>query len=114
MPLALASAVHLLDPAACRKWLIEEHYPAGPRCPACGGEPSAAQAAAFALGRRVHCRPCGRWYTYRTGTPLQATGLSDAEVILFLLLQAAGARTAAMAEACHTSRESIRRWRRRL
>lgn len=114
MRCAIAAGQELLDPNSCRAFLVRRMHPGGPRCPGCGVSLVGQQGETFIAGGRVHCHDCGRWFTYRTGTPFQGTVASDQQLCLFALLCASGCSVPAIAEACRLSQDTIRRLRHRV
>ncbi len=114
MRCALTAAPELLDPVAARAFLQRRWHPDGPRCPDCGTAFEGRQADTFGAGGRVHCNDCGRWATYRVGTPLHGSVAEDRQVVLLTLLTAAGCAVPVIAQACRLSPDTVRAWQRRL
>lgn len=113
MRCAIAAGPEVLDPIACRAFLVRRLHPGGGRCPDCGTTLTGRQAETFADGGRVHCNACDRWFTYRTGTPLQGSTADDRQIFLLVLLTAAGCPVATVAAACRLSDDTVRAWQRR-
>lgn len=114
MECAIAAALGLMDADSCRTFLIRRLHPGGPCCPDCGISLVGRQGESFLAGGRVRCRDCGRWFTYRTGTPFQGSLASDQQLCLFALLCAAGCSIWTIAAACHVTEEAILALHRRL
>jgi predicted RNA-binding Zn-ribbon protein involved in translation (DUF1610 family) len=86
----------LMDQAACYARLVEALHPDGLACPRCGSD-------RIGVYRRhrdpvldYRCRDCRRVFNAFTGTALQKTGRSPAELVLILRGFAQGATTARM------------------
>ncbi len=89
--------IDLMDQAACYARLVEALHPDGLACPRCGSD-------RLGVHRRhrdpvldYRCKACGRVFNAFTGTALQKTGRSPAELVLILRGFAQGATTARMA-----------------
>jgi transposase-like protein len=89
--------IDLMDQAACYARLVEALHPDGLSCPRCGSD-------RLGVHRRhrdpvldYRCKACGRVFNAFTGTALQKTGRSPAELVLILRGFAQGATTARMA-----------------
>ena len=87
----------LMDQSACYARLVEALHPEGLACPRCGSD-------RYGVHRRhrdpvpdYRCRDCRRVFNAFTGTALQKTGRSPAELVLILRGFAQGATTARMA-----------------
>lgn len=104
----------MLDTIACRSFLIRRLHPAGPRCPDCGTSPTGLQSEAFNAGGRVHCRSCGRWFSWRTGSILQGSTLDERQLYLVVFLTSAGCPVSTITEASGLPDRTVRDWQHRL
>jgi transposase-like protein len=107
------SLLDLLDQEACYDFLLEALHPDGLRCPSCGGQ--------HWTVHRVHRDPvldyrcaCGRVFNAWTGTALQGTQRSPAELVLIVRGIAQGAPTARLARELECSRSHLLQLRHRL
>lgn len=83
---ASAFGVKFLNEEACRDWVIETLHPWGESCVNCGKELDGTSAIRFLSGNRCQCRACGHWFTARSGTFLQGSQLTYAQVFLLAAL----------------------------
>lgn len=107
-------AIDLLDQNACRAWWLRRLHPAGAMCPACGVSLPATSTGTWADGGLVNCRDCGKWYDYKTGTPLCGLHLSWQQLTLFVTLFQLGLKTSQLARYCQISDDTVRRLVKRL
>ena len=103
----------LLDEQACYDFLVDALHPDGLRCPSCGGQ--------HLTIHRAHRDPvldyrcaCGRVFNAWTGTALQGTQHSPAELILIVRGIAQGVPTARLARELGCSRSQLLQLRHRL
>ena len=105
----------LMDPAACYQFLVATLHPRGLRCPTCRRDD--------ALG--VHdrhrppvydyrCRRCGGVFNAYTGTPLQKTHRTPAQLVLILRGIWQGTPTARLARELACDRKHLLALRHRL
>ncbi len=100
MRCAIAALPRNLRADDCRAFFIRHLHPAGARCPYCGIAASGRQVETFNAGGRLCCNSCHRWFTYRTGTPLQGVKTDDRQVFLLVALTAAGCLPEIVAGIC--------------
>ncbi len=102
----------LLDRAACRGWLLQKLYPAGPVCPDCGAKvnPGRATDSWWAL-RRVHCQKCGSWYRATKGTVFKKCNLDIRQIVLLLLAFSYNLNNAAAAALAGVDNKTAKMWR---
>ena len=113
LPAALDDIQRLLNPLACRDWLLSQLHPAGPVCPTCGqavDDPRAARRF-FAL-RTIQCEACGLRFTAFTGTVFSGSQTPPEDLVLLLWLFKMGQRDADIGEVLDCNRSTISRWRR--
>ena len=113
LPSALDDIQRLLNPLACRDWLLNQLHPTGPVCPTCGqavDDPRAARRF-FAL-RAVKCEGCGTRFTAFTGTVFSGAQMPPEDITVMLLLFKLGQRDAEIGEALDVNRSTVSRWRR--
>ncbi len=115
-PAALADLLGLLDPDRCRAWLFEFLHPGddGKRCPGCGAELPERRALSYARFRKAACPACGLQFRATTGTAIEHSQLSPAEIILAAALTATGADSALVAGALGRGRDTAKIWQDRL
>ena len=104
----------LMDQDACYARLVKALHPDGLACPRCGGD-------RFGVHRRhrepvidYRCRDCRRVFNAFTGTALQKTSRSPAELVLILRGIAQSAPTARMARELGRDRMKLLQLRHRL
>lgn len=110
---ALAHGLEMLDPEACRTFLIRNLFQSGPICTGCGVSFIGRQAETFNAGGRVHCNSCGQWVTYRTGTPLHGSTLDDRQIFLLAHLTSLSCPINSISEACRVTDQTVRAWQAR-
>ena len=73
------------DDATARAWLEGVRWPNGPVCPHCGGTRIQHPVAHKTMTHR--CRDCRKWFSVRTGTPMQSSklGLDIWAIAMYLL-----------------------------
>jgi len=105
----------LMDQGACYQKLVALLHPGGLTCPTCK------QADRLTVHRRdrapvldYRCRRCGRVFNAFTGTPLQGTHRTPAEIVLILRGVAQGAPTARLARELGCDRKHLLALRHRL
>lgn len=98
--------VDLLDEDACYEFLVEALHPNGLRCPSCGGKHLTVHRAHRDPVRDYRCA-CGRVFNAWTGTALQGTQRSPAELVLIVRGIAQGAPTARLARELGCSRSHL-------
>lgn len=103
MRCAIAASLDVLDKAAIRSFFIRRLHPAGAHCPYCGIAAVGRQVETYSAGGRLRCNSCHRWYTYRTGTPLNEVKTDDRQVYLLVMLTAAGCPAEIIADVCQLS-----------
>ena len=113
------SLADFLDEAACRRAVLESLHPASVKCPECDSMLNdVVTLANFWEGKRCNCKICDNWFTARTGTILQGSQLSFAQVFLLgTLLEifaAGGISVSTMSAAIGVTDDTIRTWIRRL
>ena len=89
MRCAIAASTDVLSQEACRAFFVRHLHPAGAACPYCGIAASRQQSETFSAGGRLRCNSCHRWFTYRTGTPLQDVKTDDCKLFDLVRLTAA-------------------------
>src|SRR5262245_18206142 len=106
----------LLDEAACYRRLVGWLHPGGLRCPGCG-----ARAADCRVHRRhrdplldYRCQGCGAVFNAFTGTALQGTQRTCAQVLLLVRGIAQGTPTAHLARELRCDRKHLLELRHRL
>ena len=105
----------VLDVDRCRELLIEVLHPRGLVCRVCGCEDfSGIQEVTFRRFGRVQCRGCGRFFTARSGTVLEGSGLSEQQVVMIAAGVALGLHTPNIADLARVHPETVRRWRGKL
>lgn len=114
MRCAVNAAVDLVNEEECRRFLVRRFHPAGAHCPHCGVVLPTAAADRFAEGGRLHCRDCGRWFTWTTGTVIEDSKLDVRQLVLLILLTFCHASAESIALATRLTPQSVRSWRRRL
>uniref|UniRef100_I2PWM6 Uncharacterized protein n=1 Tax=Desulfovibrio sp. U5L TaxID=596152 RepID=I2PWM6_9BACT len=115
LPDALEDIPALLNPLACRDWLIAQLHPAGPTCPACGqtlADPRTGRRF-FAL-RLVKCEACRARFTAFTGTIFSGAQMPPEDITLMLLLFKMGKRDTEIGEVLDLNKSTVNRWRRTL
>lgn len=110
MVCAVSGGIEMLDAEECRLFWIRRLHPSGGVCPSCRVAIDGRQAETFRTGGRVHCNSCGRWYGYRTGTPLSGTTLDDRQLFLLVYLASLGCNAQSIATACQVSTDTVDRW----
>jgi len=110
----VANIAEALDAEACRTFWVRRLHPAGPACVSCGCSLAGRQAETFSAGGRVHCRNCGAWLTYRTGTPLAGLALDDRQLAVIVTLARLNVPARQIAQAAGCSDDTVRRTIRRL
>jgi len=106
----------LLDEAACYRRLVGWLHPGGLRCPGCG----AADRDCWAHRRHrdplldFRCKACGAVFNAFTGSALQGTQRSCAQILLLLRGIAQGAPTARLARELRCDRKHLLELRHRL
>jgi transposase-like protein len=98
----------LMDPAACYQFLVELLHPDGLRCPTCRRDDT------LAIHDRhrppvfdYRCRHCGSVFNAYTGTPLQKTHRSPAQLVLVLRGIWQGTPTARLARELNCDRKHL-------
>ena len=115
LPDALDDIPGLLNPQACRDWLISRLHPAGPVCPVCGqalADPRAGRR--FAALRLVKCEACQARFTAFTGTIFSGAQIPPEDITLMLLLFKLGERDTGIAAVLDLNKSTVNRWRRLL
>jgi transposase-like protein len=106
----------LLDEAACYRRLVGWLHPGGLRCPGC----AAPTANCWAHRRHrepvldYRCKSCGSVFNAFTGTALQGTQRSCAQLLLLVRGIAQGVPTARLARELHCDRKHLLELRHRL
>ena len=105
----------LMNPDACYQFLMDTLHPDGLRCPGCRG------ADALSIHDRhrppvldYRCRGCGSVFNAYTGTPLQKTHRSPAQLVLILRGIAQGIPTARLARELGCDRKHLLELRHKL
>jgi transposase-like protein len=115
LPDALDDIPGLLNPLACRDWLLSRLHPTGPVCPTCGqtlGDPRAGRR--FAALRLVKCEACQARFTAFTGTVFSGAQMPPEDITLMLLLFKLGERDTEIAAVLDLNKSTVNRWRRLL
>ena len=110
----IADITKYLDESACRRFWTKALRPDGSRCPHCGAALNGRQVSSLAAGRRVHCRDCGRWSHYRTGTVLSNSAADDRQLFVVAYLLRMGLPVRVIAAASGVSDDTVYRWRKTL
>ncbi|MHC1712533.1 MAG: helix-turn-helix domain-containing protein [Solidesulfovibrio sp.] len=113
LPAALDDIPRLLNPLACRDWLLGQLHPDGPTCPTCGralDDPRAARRF-FAL-RAIKCDACDARFTAFTGTVFSGAQMPPEDITLMLLLFKLGQRDPEIGDTLDLNRSTVSRWRR--
>jgi len=76
----------MFDAAACRKWVVVATRGQSPCCPACGVFLSDREVQRLLDGKGIACAACGVHSSPRSGTILEGSTLSDAQVVFILAL----------------------------
>ncbi len=105
----------LLDPQACRDWLLSKLHPKGFACPRCGvpilGEQKMAN---LRILRSVNCESCKRSFTAFSGTIFSSSHLTPAKIVSMLYLFRQGETDGVIASRLGVDRSAVNRWRRSL
>lgn len=107
------SALALLDEKSCRAWWLRRLHPAGTVCPSCGTSIADARTEAWAEGRLIRCRDCGKFFDNRTGTELSGVHADWKQLTLFVTLLSVRMPAAQIARLCRISDDTVRRLARR-
>ena len=110
----IAITIDLLDESACREFCLRLLHPSGPRCPRCGVCLTGVRVETFRAGGRVECQSCGRWYTARTGTPLQGIKANWRQLVLLCAMHGRGCRPSDISPVCRISEDTVRRYLKRI
>jgi transposase-like protein len=103
-----------LDENICRAWWFQLLHPDGPRCPRCKSAVVDGRVETFRDGGRVKCHSCDRWFTLRTGTPVQGMTADWRQLTTLTWLSFQGHSLADIARACRISDDTARRYLKRL
>jgi transposase-like protein len=105
----------LMDEQACYDWLLDQLHPDGLPCPGCG------RTDRYAVHRAhrdpvldYRCHDCGRVFNAFTGTALQDTQKTPAQLVLILRGIAQGTSTARLARELGCDRKHLLQLRHRL
>ena len=71
--------------AAAEKWFIEKRWPTGIACPRCGSLNVLTKTKHKNMP--FHCRDCRKWFSVRTGTPMQSSKLGCQTWLIAMYLQ---------------------------
>lgn len=113
LPQALHDIPRLLNPLACRDWLLGALHPDGPACPGCGlklDEPRAVRR--FYALRMMKCEACRTRFTALTGTIFSGAQMPPEDITLMLLLFRLGQRDAEIGDVLDLNKSTVNRWRR--
>jgi len=105
--------LELLDEQACYGFLIDALHPHGLRCPDCGSHRYTVHRAHREPVLDYRC-PCGRVFNAWTGTLLQGTQRTPAQIVLIVRGIAQGTPTAKLARELGCSRRHLLDLRHRL
>ena len=61
------------DDESAKKWFAGMRWPDGPECPSCGSRN--VQSNVKHKTQDYRCRPCRKWFSVKTGTPMQDSNL---------------------------------------
>jgi transposase-like protein len=112
LPQDLNDIPKLLNPLACRDWLLGRLHPDGPACPACGlrlDDPRAVRR--FYSLRMMQCEVCRSRFTALTGTIFSGSQLPPEDITLMLLLFKLGQRDPDIGEVLDLNKSTVNRWR---
>jgi transposase-like protein len=104
----------LLDEQACYAFLVDALHPQGLRCPGCRGSRYATHRSRRDPVLGYHCAGCGRVFNVWTGTLLQGTQRTPAQIVLVVRGLAQGTSTARPARELGCSRRHLLDLRHRL
>ena len=110
MRCAVESLVLMVDNAEARAFLQRRFRPAGPACPACGVSVVGVRAKTWRNGGRLHCA-CGKWFDWRTGTPICGVSADERQLVVLLALLQARAQTSFISAATRLPAATIRNYR---
>jgi len=113
------SLAGFIDEAAVREFILHQLHPGPlPTCPECGAAlDDETTQRNFWGGRRCTCKSCRRWFSATTGTYLQGTQMSFAQVFLLcnlIELSTVEITPGRIAEAVGVSVDTVRIWKSRL
>jgi transposase-like protein len=103
----------LLDEQACYDFLVDALHPQGLRCPGCRGSRYATHRSRRDPVLDYRCADCGRVFNAWTGTLLQGTQRTPAQLVLVVRGLAQGTSTARLARELGCSRRHLLDLRRR-
>jgi transposase-like protein len=113
--LPVAIDYEVLDGQLCRDFWRKTFCPEGAVCPRCHVSLSDQQQLTWRDGGKVHCRSCGKWFTWRTGTPFANMVTDERQLYLLAAMRSSSKySTAEIAAACGMSADTVRAWIRRL
>ncbi len=107
--------VEVLGLDRCRELLIGLLHPRGMVCGECGHRDfSGIQEATFRRFGRVQCGGCGRFFTARSGTILEGSGLNERQTVMLAAGVGLWLSSPVIAGLAQVHPETVRRWRAKL
>lgn len=104
----------MLDLDVCRAYWRGKYHPAGACCPRCQISASHQQTENWKTGGKITCHNCGKWYTWRTGTPFSGKKVDERQLVLIAAFSLYHLAVTQIASICRLHPRTVRQYQKSL